>query len=68
MKPGDLRKFGNNASLTERLAYANGKIFMILSKDDMYNVSILIDGRDDSNWSEVALNYLSEPLNETEPG
>ncbi len=68
MKPGDLRKFGNNASLTESLEYASGKIFMILSKDDMYNVSILIDGRDDSNWTEFALNYLSEPLNETQPG
>ena len=65
MKPGDLRKFCNNASLTESLTYANGKIFMILSKDNLYNISILIDGRDDSNWSEAALNYLSEPLNET---
>ncbi len=68
MKPGDLRKFGNNEHLTGSLTYASGKIFMILSKDNMDNISILIDGRDDSNWTEFALNYLLEPLNETQPG
>jgi hypothetical protein len=65
MKPGDLRKFGNNASLTESLAYASGKIFMILSIEENFRVAILINGRCDPGWSVDSLACLSWSLDET---
>jgi hypothetical protein len=66
MKPGDLRKFLDKISvLCDDLAYADDKVFMILSIEESFRVAILINGRCDPGWSVDSLACLSWSLDET---
>ena len=66
MKPGDLRKFLDKISvLRDDLAYADDKVFMILSIEESFRVAILINGRCDPGWSVDSLACLSWSLDET---
>lgn len=66
MKPGDLRKFLDKMSVfNDDLAYADDKVFMILSIEENFRVSILINGRCDPAWSVDSLACLSWSLDET---
>ena len=62
MKPGDLRRFHDDAFFANEKEF-NGKLFLILSVN-FNGVDILMNGILDDGWSERIIEDWSEPVNE----
>ncbi len=63
MKPGDLRRFHDDAFMLGDVRF-NGKLFLVLSVDFDW-VDIVADGIFDGGWSQRVIEERSEPVSET---
>ena len=70
MKPGDLRRFHDDAFPTND-KHLNGSVFMIFSMrpgvahPDQSYATILVDGTLDDHWHSRTLEDMSEAIDET---
>lgn len=64
MKPGDLRRFHDNAFFASEKRL-NGKCFVPLEWWSPHDISILVEGEFSDCWSYQILIDRSETLNET---
>ena len=62
MKPGDLRRFHDDAFLAKEREL-NSRIFLVLSVESN-GVDILVDGAQ-MGWSQRVIEDCSEPVNES---
>lgn len=63
MKPGDLRRFHDDAFFANEKQF-NGKFFVPLAWWTPHNIQILTDGEISDQWSYQVLIDLSEPIND----
>jgi hypothetical protein len=64
MKPGDLRRFQDDAFFANEKEF-NGLIFLVLPWWSPHCMSILVNGKLSTEWSYSILHDNSRPVNET---